>query len=82
MIRYGVAPDHVSIKRVEINLSDSAHANPNLHFFGNKEVLQKDLQEFKKMYSGIIYAYGASGDFKAELKMKEGSNPRNIKVAR
>lgn len=37
LIRYGVAPDHISIKKSEMTLSDTAN-NPSFSFFGNVNV--------------------------------------------
>ena len=59
LIRYGVAPDHVSIKKSEISLSDAA-LNPNFQFFGNTSVTSQNFGNVRDMYSGVVFAYGAS----------------------
>lgn len=65
MLRYGVAPDHISIKRAELTLSDAA-SYPNFKYFGNTLIKNQDIQQLKDRYSGVIYAYGASGNSRPE----------------
>ena len=65
LLRYGVAPDHISIKKSELTLSDTA-ANPLFQFYGNIDVTPERFNRLREMYSGVIFAYGASGNHRPE----------------
>lgn len=63
LIRYGVAPDHVSIKKTEKTLSSIA-SYPHFRYFGNHSIDKAELTQLKQQYSGIIFATGAQKDNK------------------
>ncbi len=62
LVRYGVAPDHLSIRSVREKL-DGIFDNPGIRFLGNVEV-GKDLtwEQMEQFYDAVILAYGASRD--------------------
>lgn len=64
LVRYGVAPDHQSIKNVE-KLFEKIASHANVRFFGNVRVGQDiPLNTLKEFYHAIIFATGASNDKK------------------
>lgn len=62
LVRYGVAPDHFSIRSVRDKLAET-FVNPRVRFLGNVEV-GKDVStaELSEWYDAVIYTYGASAD--------------------
>jgi ferredoxin--NADP+ reductase len=62
LVRYGVAPDHTSIRSVRDTL-DQMWDKPGIRFLGNVEV-GKDISidELLAAYSAVILTYGASSD--------------------
>ena len=62
LVRYGVAPDHLSIRSVRDKL-DGIFERPGIRFLGNVEV-GKDLTwtQMEHYYDAVILAYGASRD--------------------
>lgn len=62
LVRYGVAPDHFSIRSVRDKLAETFE-NPRVRFRGNVEV-GKDIStaELSEWYDAVIYTYGASAD--------------------
>lgn len=58
LIRYGVAPDHISIKKAETTLS-SVGSYPHFQYHGNQGVDAAVLSELRQQYSGVVYALGA-----------------------
>ena len=62
LVRYGVAPDHLSIRSVRDNL-DRILDKPGVRFIGNLEIGSDlsviDLHEF---FDAIVFTYGASRD--------------------
>ncbi len=62
LVRYGVAPDHVDIKRVELAYHRTA-ADPRFRFFGNV-AFGRDLthEDLRSHYDHILYAVGAQSD--------------------
>ena len=62
LVRYGVAPDHVSIRSVRDKLAQTFE-NPMVRFRGNvsigRDVSAEELQEH---YDAVVYTYGASLD--------------------
>lgn len=62
LVRYGVAPDHLSIRSVRDKL-DGIFERPGIRFLGNVEV-GKDLTwaQMEQFYDAVILAYGASRD--------------------
>jgi adrenodoxin-NADP+ reductase len=61
LIRYGVAPDHISIKKTENTLS-SISSYPYFGYSGNTTVDGSFLNRLREQYSGIIFATGAQED--------------------
>lgn len=62
LVRYGVAPDHVSIRSVRDTL-DKVLDKPGVRFLGNVEV-GRDLSmaDLHRHYDAVILTYGASRD--------------------
>jgi ferredoxin/flavodoxin---NADP+ reductase len=62
LVRYGVAPDHQTIKRVAAAFERTAK-QPGFRFRGNVEV-GRDLavEELQRAYDVVVMAYGASSD--------------------
>jgi len=62
LVRYGVAPDHLSIRSVRDTL-DKVLDKPGVRFIGNVEV-GRDVQvaELHEYFDAIIFTYGASRD--------------------
>jgi len=62
LVRYGVAPDHYSIRSVRDKLAETFE-NPLVRFRGNVEI-GRDLsaQELQEHYDAVVYTYGASLD--------------------
>lgn len=64
LVRAGVAPDHPKIKAVTRRYEKTA-AKDGFRFFGNVEVgTDVDVEELRRHYHAVIYAFGASGDRK------------------
>lgn len=62
LVRYGVAPDHFSIRSVRDKLVETLD-NPKVRFFGNVSI-GSDIttDELSKWYDAVIYTYGAAKD--------------------
>ena len=62
LVRYGVAPDHLSIRSVRDTL-DKVLDKPGIRFLGNVEV-GRDLtmDQMRTFYDAVILTYGASRD--------------------
>ncbi|MFK7603058.1 FAD-dependent oxidoreductase [Deinococcus sp. SM5_A1] len=62
LVRYGVAPDHLTIKSVTKGF-EKTFSDPRVRFLGNVE-FGKDLthDDLKAHYDAIMYTVGASGD--------------------
>lgn len=60
LLRYGVAPDHISIKKAEINLSSVA-SYEHFDFIGNYPIDKSQIHSLSQSYSAVIYAIGAQG---------------------
>lgn len=62
LVRYGVAPDHLSIRSVRDTLDAMLDA-PGIRFLGNVEV-GRDLtvEDLHRHYDAIVWTYGASSD--------------------
>ncbi|CAM3905513.1 FAD/NAD(P)-binding protein [Deinococcus frigens] len=62
LVRYGVAPDHLTIKSVTRGF-EKTFSDPRVRFLGNVE-FGKDLthHDLKAHYDAIMYTVGASGD--------------------
>ena len=62
LVRYGVAPDHVSIRSVRDTL-DRVFDKPGVRFLGNVDVgVDISVSELHEFYDAIIFSYGASRD--------------------
>ena len=65
LVRTGVAPDHPEMKKIEKDYSEVLNDKERCRFFGNVWVGENggiSIEELKEMYSGIILAYGATGE--------------------
>lgn len=62
LVRYGVAPDHQSIKRV-IRSYEKTARDPRFRFFGNVQV-GRDLpvEQLRRHFDQVVYAFGCSSD--------------------
>lgn len=64
LLRYGVAPDHESVKSVAKTLA-AAFDSPNVRYFGLVEVgTQLRPSQLLECYDAVIYAYGSANDRK------------------
>src|SRR5688572_2976089 len=62
LVRYGVAPDHQTIKRVSAAFERTAKT-PGFRFVGNVTVGSSvAVEELRRAYSVVVLAYGASTD--------------------
>lgn len=62
LLRFGVAPDHPSIKRLSKSF-DKTRARPNKRFFGGIRYGEDmGLDELKASYHHVIFAHGAASD--------------------
>ena len=67
LVRYGVAPDHVSIRSVRDTL-DKTLDKPGVRFLGNVTIGSADdggdvtVAELHDLYDAVIFTYGASRD--------------------
>ncbi len=62
LVRYGVAPDHVSIRSVRDTL-DQIWDRPGIRFLGNVEVgTDVSVEDLRSTYHAVILTYGASSD--------------------
>lgn len=62
LVRYGVAPDHLSIRSVRDTL-DKVLDHPGVRFLGNVEVGRDlTLEQLREFYDAIVLTYGASRD--------------------
>ena len=62
LVRYGVAPDHLSIRSVRDTL-DKVFDKPGVRFLGNVEI-GRDVQveDLHRFFDAVIFTYGASRD--------------------
>ena len=62
LVRYGVAPDHLSIRSVRDTL-DKVLDKPGVRFLGNVEVgVDLTMDDLHRLYDAIVLSYGAAGD--------------------
>lgn len=62
LVRYGVAPDHFSIRSVRDKLVETLE-NPMVRFRGNTRIGEDvSSSELASWYDAVIYTYGASAD--------------------
>lgn len=62
LVRYGVAPDHISIRSVRDTLNKTL-AKPGVRFLGNVTVgVDVTAEQMLDFYDAVIWTYGASSD--------------------
>ena len=62
LVRYGVAPDHLSIRSVRDTLNKTLD-KPGVRFLGNVAVgTDVSLADLHRCYDAVIFSYGASRD--------------------
>jgi len=62
LVRYGVAPDHVKMKSVDVALRKVLE-QPSVRFLGNVEVgTDVTLDELRRRYDAVVFATGAAVD--------------------
>lgn len=67
LVRFGVAPDHQSIKRVQAAFEKTAKS-PAFRFFGNVEVGRDvSVAELLRGYHAVLFATGAAFDRRLEI---------------
>jgi ferredoxin/flavodoxin---NADP+ reductase len=67
LVRYGVAPDHQTIKRVQVAFERTA-AQPGFRFFGNVEIGRDvSVEELLRGYHAVLFATGAALDRRLEI---------------
>ncbi len=71
LVRYGVAPDHQGIKRVQVAFERTA-ALPGFRFFGNVEVGRDvSVEELLAGYHAVLFATGAALDRSLDIPGEE-----------
>jgi ferredoxin--NADP+ reductase len=83
LVRYGVAPDHQSIKRVAAAFDRTAK-HPKFRFRGNVDVGNKlSVLQLRRSYDAVVLAYGAATDRKLGIPGDEllGSHAATAFVA-
>ncbi|EME32453.1 ferredoxin--NADP+ reductase [Galdieria sulphuraria] len=64
LLRYGVAPDHPEVRKVEVKFQDLL-SHPQVRFFGNVEIGKDVLvSELKNLYDAVILAAGCQEERK------------------
>ena len=67
LVRYGVAPDHQTIKRVQVAFERTATL-PGFRFFGNVEVGRDvSVEELARGYHAVVFAFGAAEDRRLDI---------------
>jgi ferredoxin--NADP+ reductase len=67
LVRYGVAPDHQTIKRVAAAFERTAK-QPGFRFRGHVEIGRDlALEELRRAYHAVVLAYGASADRRLDV---------------
>lgn len=67
LVRYGVAPDHQTIKRVQVAFERTA-AQPGFRFLGNVEVGRDvSVAELLSGYHAVLFATGAAQDRRLDI---------------
>ena len=73
LVRYGVAPDHLSIRSVRDTL-DKTLDKPGVRFLGNVTIGQDlSVADLHALYDAVIFTYGASRDRRLGI---DGRGPR------
>jgi ferredoxin--NADP+ reductase len=71
LVRYGVAPDHTSIRSVRDTL-DQIWDKPGIRFFGNVKVGDDvSIEELLAAYHAVFLTYGASSDRRLGIEGEE-----------
>ena len=71
LVRYGVAPDHVSIRSVRDTL-DKVFEKPGVRFIGNVEVgVDISVATLHEYFDAIVFTYGASRDRRLAIPGEE-----------
>ena len=79
LVRFGVAPDHQSVKNV-INSFTNTALNKKVSFMGNVAIgTDISLQDIRNQYNAVILCYGAAQDKTLNI---EGENLPNVISAR
>jgi len=74
LVRYGVAPDHFSIRSVRDKLVETLE-NPLVRFRGNTRIgIDVSTSELASWYDAVIYTYGASADRALGIPGEDHSN--------
>jgi ferredoxin/flavodoxin---NADP+ reductase len=74
LVRYGVAPDHFSIRSVRDKLVETLD-NPLVRFRGNVRIGSDiTIEELSNWYDAVIYTYGASSDRKLGIPGEDHSS--------
>ena len=67
LVRYGVAPDHFSIRSVRDTL-DQIWDRPGIRFLGNVEVgCDVSIEELRSAYHAVVLSYGAASDRRLDI---------------
>jgi len=61
LVRNGVAPDHQEMKNIQNDYAEVLEERGRCQFIGNVEIGKHiSIAKLKELYSGVIYAYGAT----------------------
>jgi ferredoxin--NADP+ reductase len=67
LVRYGVAPDHFSIRSIR-NTLERTLEKPSVRFYGDVAIgSDLSIAELRESVDAVIYAYGASSDRRLEI---------------
>ncbi|CAG8492041.1 3652_t:CDS:10 [Diversispora eburnea] len=81
LVRYGVAPDHPEVKKVQHKFDEVAQ-DPRFTFIGNVKYGQElKITDLSEHYDAMVFSYGASQDKTLGIK-NEDSSIKNIFSAR
>ena len=64
-MRTGVAPDHPEMKKIEQDYAEVLEDTERCKFYGNVWVGTNaglSIEKLKSLYSGVVLAYGATGE--------------------
>lgn len=76
LVRFGVAPDHMNIKKVTVGYHKVAK-NPRFAFFGNVDVgTHITVEEMRDHYHMIVYCTGAQTDRRLDIPGEDLENSR------
>lgn len=67
LLRYGVAPDHLRMKSLQVQLQQVLD-DPRLRLFGNVDVgTDVTVAELRERYDVVVHAYGAAADRRLDV---------------